>query len=94
MHKYCESSRFVPEKNVISLVSHPPEIQPGDLVNIVKSWNGHLCAVELPNGMIHRRFASFELSPVDNYSKPSLVPGKYVKVINTEGHGNPPRGIS
>ena len=83
-------NKFSTGENVISLVSHPPEIKPGDPVKIVKSWNGHLCAVELPDGMIHRWFASFELSPADNYIRHSFVPGRYAKVINIEGHGNPP----
>ena len=82
--------QFFPGTNAISLVSHAPDIQPGDLVNIVNSWNGNLCTVKLPNGMIHRWFASFELSSNDIYSNCPLAPGKFVTVISSEGHGNPP----
>lgn len=83
-------SKFAPDEKVISLVSHPPEIQPGDLVTIVKPWTGYLCAVQLPDGMIHRWFASFELESVESYPKRPYEPGGNVKVLNTEGHGNPP----
>lgn len=85
-----EPIKFVTGKSVVALVNHSPEVKPGDLVKLVKSWNGYLCAVQLPNGMIHRWFAAFELSPIDNSAKRSLVPGSYVKVINVEGHGKPP----
>jgi hypothetical protein len=81
---------FSPGTSAISLVSHSPEIQPGDMVHIVKPWNGYLCAVQLPNGMIHRWFASFELSSTDNYSHLPPAPGRTVTVVSSEGHGNPP----
>lgn len=90
INKCITTPRFLPGANAISLVNHSPEIQPGDLVKIVKSWDGILCAVQLPNGMIHRWFASFELCSENNYPECPLAPGIFVTVINTEGHGNPP----
>ncbi|MFV0242579.1 MAG: hypothetical protein ACK5H4_21410 [Lacrimispora sphenoides] len=84
------NNQFYPGTNVISLVDHSPEVKPGDMVRIVRIWEGNLCAVQLPNGMIHRWFASFELEPEYNYSNCPLEHGRFATVINTEGHGNPP----
>lgn len=84
------SPQFLPRTNAISIVNHPPEIQPGTPVKIVKPWIGNLCVVQLPDGMIHRWFASFELRTQDLYSSNPLSPGKYATVINSTGHGNPP----
>ena len=81
---------FFPGMYAMSLVNHSPEIQPGDLVKIERPWAGNLCAVQLPDGMIHRWFASFELGTENHYSNRSLAPGSYVTVISSEGHGNPP----
>lgn len=78
---------FAPGENAISIVSHEPEIHPGTPVKIVRPWIGSLCAVQLPDGMIHRWFAWFELRPVDNMP---LIPGSYAIVENSTGHGNPP----
>lgn len=80
------SPQFFPGEKAISIVSHPPEIQPGTSLKIVKPWFGNLCAVLLPDGNIHRWFAWFELSPVNSY----LAPGAFATVLNTTGHGNPP----
>jgi hypothetical protein len=74
----------------MSLVDHAPEILPGNPVKIVKPWFGNLCAVQLPDGMIHRWFAWFELEHVSTCSKYPYTPGSYATVINSEGHGNPP----
>ena len=78
--------QFFPSENAISIVNHSPEIQPGTPVNVIRPWFGNLCAVLLPDGMIHRWFAWFELRP-ENYI---LTPGSFATVINTAGHGNPP----
>lgn len=74
--------------SVISIVYHPPEIKPGAIVTIVKPWKGHLCAVQLPDGMIHTWFASFELRPI-NYAanfNSDPVPGSLAQIISTVGH--------
>lgn len=82
--------QFSTGENAISLVYHEPEIHPGTTVKIVKPWIGNLCAVKLPDGMIHRWFAWFELRPADaNYNMP-LAPGSFAIVTNSTGHGNPP----
>jgi hypothetical protein len=80
------SPQFLPGTNAISIVNHPPEIHPGTHIKIVKPWFGYLCAVQLPNGMIHRWFACFELKPENSY----LTPGGFATVLNSSGHGNPP----
>lgn len=77
-------SPFHPGESVISLVEHPPEIKPGTMAKIVSPWFGSLCAVQLPDGMIHRWFAWFELRTE------SMLPSSYATVISTEGHGHPP----
>lgn len=89
-YDYFCSPQFLPDTNVISIVSHPPEIHPGTPVKIVKPWTGYLCVVQLPDGMIHRWFASFELRPENPYTSNPLSPGNYATVINSKGHGNPP----
>jgi hypothetical protein len=76
--------KFRPGQNVISLVEHPPEIKPGTTVRLVSPWFGNLCAVQLPNGEIHRWFAWFELQP--NFNNP----GDYVTVVSNFGHGTSP----
>ncbi|WP_162862484.1 hypothetical protein [Acetivibrio cellulolyticus] len=53
-------------------------------------WYGNLCAVQLPNGEIHRWFAWFELRPQNPYSGTPLAPGSYATVIESAGHGKPP----
>lgn len=90
MDNFLPSPQFLPGNNAISIVSHEPEIHPGSLVKIVKPWFGNLCAVQLPDGMIHRWFAWFELSPENAYSNMPLVPGSFATVTNSTGHGNPP----
>lgn len=82
--------QFRSGENAISLVSHPPEIEPGTSFRIVKPWIGNLCAVQLPEGMIHRWFAWFELRPAATNYNMALTPGNTVTVINSTGHGNPP----
>lgn len=82
--------QFSSGESARSIVDHPPEIHPGTAVTIVKPWSGSLCAVQLPDGMIHRWFAWFELMPVTTYSNASLIPGNLATVINSSGHGNPP----
>jgi len=91
MNNYLSSPQFFTGDNVISLVYHSTEIQPGTPFKIVKPWFGNLCAVQLPDGMIHRWFAWFELGLVNTspYQK-SIVPGSFVKVLNSTGHGKPP----
>lgn len=84
------ASQFPPGSDVMSLVSHTPDIQPGDIMQIVRPWYGMLCAVELPDGMIHRWFASFELRPQDNSQSGSPLPAQMAIVTNVEGHGSPP----
>ncbi len=86
MNNYMPSPQFLPEANAISIVNHPPEIHPGTPVKIVKPWLGNLCTVQLPDGMIHRWFAWFELRSENPY----LIPGSFATVINSTGHGNPP----
>ncbi|MGE5474321.1 MAG: hypothetical protein ACM3UU_08890 [Ignavibacteriales bacterium] len=90
MNSFSVSPQFSPGTNAISIVSHPPEIHPGTPVKIVKPWRGNLCAVQLPDGMIHRWFAWFELQPENPYSSVPLAPGSVAIVINSTGHGNPP----
>lgn len=80
------TSMFLPGTNVISIVNHPPEIHPGTSTKVIKPWFGNLCAVQLPDGMIHRWFAWFELRPENSY----LVPGSFATVLNSTGHGKPP----
>ncbi len=87
---YTDSPLFLPCTNAISIVYHPPEIHPGTPVKIVRPWSGHLCVVELPDGMIHRWFAEFELKPWNLDSSIPLAPGNFATVINSMGHGNPP----
>ncbi|GEM_PF-2483425 len=87
---YLPSPQFLTGANAISIVSHPPEIQPGNPVKIVKPWFGNLCAVQLPDGMIHRWFAWFELKPENPYLNISHTPGSFATVIDVTGHGNPP----
>jgi len=82
--------QFLPGAAAISIVNHPPEIHPGTPVKIVKPWIGNLCAVQLPDGMIHRWFAWFELAPENAYSNFLLAPGSAATVINSMGHGQPP----
>lgn len=86
MYNYYPCPEFLPGANTISLVSHPPEISPGTQVTIVQPWFGGLCAVQLPDGMIHRWFAWFELKPETS----NLTPGSFATVVNSNGHGNPP----
>ncbi len=86
MNNSMPSPQFLPGANAISIVSHPPDIHPGTPVKIVKPWFGNLCAVQLPDGMIHRWFAWFELRLENCY----LTSGRYATVINSIGHGNPP----
>lgn len=88
MNDYLCCPQFLPGTKAISIVSHPPEISPGTLVTIVNPWIGDLCAVQLPDGMIHRWFAWFELKPEN--PNDFLTPGSYATVINSIGHGNPP----
>ncbi|HEX3032962.1 MAG TPA: hypothetical protein VHS59_12135 [Bacillota bacterium] len=76
---------FRPGTKVISLVEHPPEVHPGTEAIIVKPWFRGLCAVQLPDGEIHRWFANFELQPV-NSSAGYLAPGSLARVLNTVGH--------
>jgi hypothetical protein len=90
LNNYFISPLFLPGANAISLVDHLPEIQPGTPVKIVKPWFGNLCAVQLPDGMIHRWFAWFELMPESSYDNPALIPGSYATIISSTGHGNPP----
>lgn len=90
MNNYLPTPQFIPGNSVISIVNHPPEIQPGTAIKIVKPWIGNLCAVLLPDGMIHRWFAWFELRPENQYSNFPYAPGSYAVVINSTGHGNPP----
>lgn len=87
---YFYSPQFYPGADAISIVSHPPEIQPGTPVKIVKPWYGSLYAVQLPDGMIHRWFAWFELMPENTKDAFPLAPGSYATVVNSSGHGNPP----
>ena len=82
--------KFSPGEKALVLVSHAPETGPGELVKIVKLWTGNLCAVELPDGKIHRWFAAFELSPDDRFANCPFEPGKSATVISDEGHGSPP----
>ncbi|GLC29594.1 hypothetical protein [Clostridium omnivorum] len=89
-NNYMPPPQFFPGSDAISIVNHPPEIHPGTPVKIVKPWFGNLCAVQLPNGMIHRWFAWFELKPEGPYTNIPLAPGSYARVINSTGHGNPP----
>lgn len=82
---------FHPGQTVISIVHHPPEIEPGAPAVIVSPWRGSLCAVQLPNGEIHRWFASFELAPVNGCSgSGSLAAGNYAVIVSNMGHGTPP----
>ena len=90
MNNYLVCPKFPAGTSVISIVSHPPEIDPGTPVRIVNPWIGNLCAVQLPDGMIHRWFASFELRPENVCSNNPFIPGSYATVINTIGHGDPP----
>jgi hypothetical protein len=90
VNNFLASAQFHPGENVISLVSHPPEIHPGTPVKIVKPWYGNLCVIQLPDGEIHRWFAWFELRPQNLYSGIPLAPGSYATVIESTGHGNPP----
>ncbi|MCX7773555.1 MAG: hypothetical protein N2376_10645 [Clostridia bacterium] len=84
-------AQFKPGDYAIALVYHPPEIHPGTSVKIVKAWGDSLCAVQLPDGMLHRWFAAFELSPENPSSgQGTLSPGSYARVISNYGHGNPP----
>lgn len=91
-YDYVHAPQFQAGQNVISIVNHPPEIEPGTLAMIVSPWIGNLCAVQLPNGEIHRWFASFELAPINplTQSLESLAPGTYARVVSNIGHGNPP----
>lgn len=79
-------------QNVISIVDHPPEIKPGTMATIVSPWIGTLCAVQLPNGEIHRWFASFELAPANPlpYFSGPLAAGNYATIVSNVGHGDPP----
>ena len=90
MNSYMASPQFLPGTNAISIACHPPEIRPGTPVKIVKPWIGNLCAVQLPDGMIHIWFAWFELRLENLYSNIPLAPGSYATVINSNGHGKPP----
>ncbi|OLS01632.1 hypothetical protein TICRE_24560 [Tissierella creatinophila DSM 6911] len=90
MNDYLNYPEFSAGDRVISIVSHPPEIHPGTSARIVNPWIASLCAVKLPDGMIHRWFASFELEPEDACSSNNLTPGGYATVINSTGHGQPP----
>lgn len=90
MNNYLVCPEFPAGTSVISIVSHPPEIHPGTSVRIVNPWIGNLCAVQLPDGMIHRWFACFELRPENACSSNPLIPGSYATVINSTGHGKPP----
>jgi hypothetical protein len=56
MNNYMPTPQFLPGTRAISIVNHPPEIHPGTPIKIVKPWFGNLCAVQLPDGMIHRWF--------------------------------------
>lgn len=84
--------QFQTGQKVISIVEHPPEIKPGTMGTIVSPWFGSLCAVQLPNGEIHRWFAGFELAPVDPLPgfAGSLSPGNYARIATNIGHGSPP----
>lgn len=90
MANHCDFSYFSPGMDAISLVNHDPEVQAGDTVRIVKRWNGNLCAVKLPDGMIHRWFASSELTTNDHCPDGLPRQGSLATVTNATGHGNPP----
>ena len=90
MNNYLVCPKFPVGTNVISIVNHPPEIHPGTTLSIVTPWVGDLCVVQLPDGMIHRWFAWFELRPENIHSENPLIPGNYARVINSTVHGNPP----
>ena len=89
INNYMACPEFLPGANAISIVSHPPEIHLGTPVKIIKPWFGNLCVVQLPDGMIHRWFAWFELRPENPYSNAPLAPGSLAIVINSTGHGKP-----
>lgn len=91
-HYYVTYPQFHSGQSVISIAEHLPEIKPGTMAEVVSPWVGSLCAVQLPNGEIHRWFASFELAPANlwpNFSA-SLAPGNYATIISNVGHGDPP----
>lgn len=90
INNYLTSPQFLPGANAISIVSHPPEIDPGTPVKIIKPWLGNLCVVQLPDGMIHRWFAWFELRPENPYYISPLASGSLATVISSTGHGKPP----
>lgn len=89
MALWCNSlPQFQPNDRVVSLVYHPPEIEPGTKGVIVSPQQGSLYAVQLPNGELHRWFAGFELEPIKtviNYRKLNM-PGSPARIISTEGH--------
>lgn len=89
MEPWCISPpEFCPDERVVSLVSHPPEIEPGTKATIVAPHTGSLYAVQLPDGELHRWFARFELEPLDCSLKGCelLCPGSMARIISTEGH--------
>jgi hypothetical protein len=90
MINYQASPHFFPGTDAISTVNHPPEIQPGTPVKIVRTWTGNLCVVQFPDGMLHRWFAWFELKPQNPNSCNPYSHGNYAAVLNSTGHGNPP----
>lgn len=90
MKNHIASAYFHSGMDVISLVNHTPEVQAGDRVRIVRPRHGNLCAVQLPDGMIHRWFASFELTPEKCCQNGSPVAGSLATVTNVTGHGSPP----
>ena len=72
---------FCPGERVVSLVSHPPEIEPGTEATIVSPRIDDLYAVVLPNGEPHRWLARFELAPICAAVYGSLMPGDVAMVI-------------
>lgn len=71
---------------IVSLAFHPPEIKSGTQATIINEYNENLIAVKLPDGELHRWFASFELEPLYNKNSRFLKFGDLAKVISDEGH--------
>lgn len=81
----CNNQFHVGEK-VMSLVSHPPEIESGTEAKIVSPWFGSLYAVKLPNGELHRWFAEFELQAVNPGCSNYIRVGDYATITSVKGH--------
>jgi hypothetical protein len=79
---------FRPLDEVVSLVYHTPEIEPGTRAVVVSPKIGSLYAVQLPSGEYLQWLAGFELEEIERRlsSRGTFTPGSLARVVSAQGH--------